>query len=70
LDGRAANGKFHLFRMCNRWTAEQLATAGCQIGRWPVFTASRVLDEAQRCEHAYARQLNQVEVRDEAREEE
>ena len=27
-------------------------------------------DEAQRCEHAYARQLNQVEVRDEAREEE
>lgn len=45
-----ARGKFHLFRMCNRWTTQRLTAIGCSIRPWPVLSASRALREARRCE--------------------
>jgi uncharacterized protein (TIGR02117 family) len=55
-DGRAlffdARGKFHLFRMCNRWTAERLQVAGCSVRPRLVMTASQVITAAKRCEKA------------------
>lgn len=44
-----ARGKFHFFRMCNYWTAQRLEDAGCTLGALPVISATRVLEEAQRC---------------------
>jgi uncharacterized protein (TIGR02117 family) len=45
-----ARGKFHLFRMCNRWTAERLQLAGCSVRPQLVMTASQAVTAAQRCE--------------------
>jgi hypothetical protein len=47
-----ARGSFHLFRLCNRWTAEQLRAAGCSLSPWPVFLSSQVMRAARRCEAA------------------
>ena len=53
-DGQAlfyhARGKFHLFRMCNRWTAELLQLAGCDVSPRLTMTASQVIRAARRCE--------------------
>ncbi|HKU13384.1 MAG TPA: DUF2459 domain-containing protein [Steroidobacteraceae bacterium] len=55
-DGQAlfyrARGKFHLFRMCNRWTAERLQLAGCSVMPRLVMTASQSIAAAKRCEKA------------------
>jgi uncharacterized protein (TIGR02117 family) len=45
-----ARGKFHLFRMCNRWTAERLQSAGCSVRPWLMMTASQAITAAKRCE--------------------
>ena len=44
-----ARGKFHLFRMCNRWTAERLQLAGCSVRPGLVMTATQLITAAQRC---------------------
>jgi len=55
-NGRAlfyhARGKFHMFRMCNRWTAERLQLAGCSVRSPLVITASQAITAAKRCEAA------------------
>jgi uncharacterized protein (TIGR02117 family) len=52
-DGRAlfydARGKFHMFRMCNRWTAERLQLAGCSVRPRLTMTASQAITAARRC---------------------
>jgi hypothetical protein len=45
-----ARGSFHLLRLCNRWTVEQLRAAGCERARGPVLFASQVLRAARRCQ--------------------
>jgi uncharacterized protein (TIGR02117 family) len=45
-----ARGKFHLFRMCNRWTAELLELAGCAVSPRLTVTAGAVVKAAQKCE--------------------
>jgi len=47
-----ANGKFHLFRMCNRWTIERLLLAGCSVHPSLVMTATQSITAAKRCESA------------------
>lgn len=47
-----ARGKFHLFRMCNRWTSERLQLAGCSVRSGLVMTASQAITAAKRCEAA------------------
>jgi uncharacterized protein (TIGR02117 family) len=47
-----ARGKFHTFRMCNRWTAERLQLAGCSVRPRLVMTASQAIKAAKRCEAA------------------
>ncbi len=47
-----ARGKFHMFRMCNRWTAERLQLAGCSVRPRLLVTASQVITAAKRCEAA------------------
>jgi uncharacterized protein (TIGR02117 family) len=44
-----ANGKFHLFRMCNRWTAERLQLAGCSVRAPLIMTATQSITAAERC---------------------
>ena len=44
-----ARGKFHTFRMCNRWTAEQLQLAGCSVRPRLIVTASQAIAAAKRC---------------------
>ncbi len=43
----AANGKFHLFRTCNVWTARALNVAGCKTGSG--ITAGSVMTAASQC---------------------
>jgi len=38
---------FHLFNMCNKWTAKALRAAGCPITPFYSFTASNVLGQAE-----------------------
>jgi hypothetical protein len=45
-----ARGKFHMFRMCNRWTAERLQLAGCSVRPRMIMTASQAITAAKRCE--------------------
>jgi uncharacterized protein (TIGR02117 family) len=47
-----ARGKFHMFRMCNRWTAERLLLAGCSARPRLIMTASQAIAAAKRCERA------------------
>lgn len=47
-----ARDKFHLFRMCNRWTAERLQLAGCSVHPRLIMTASQSITAAKRCESA------------------
>lgn len=47
-----ARGKFHMFRMCNRWTAERLKLAGCSVRPRLMMTASQAITAAKRCEAA------------------
>jgi uncharacterized protein (TIGR02117 family) len=47
-----ARGKFHMFRMCNRWTAERLLLAGCTARPRLIVTASQAIAAAKRCETA------------------
>jgi uncharacterized protein (TIGR02117 family) len=55
-NGRAlfyhARGKFHMFRMCNRWTAERLQLVGCSVRPRMIMTASQAIAAAKRCESA------------------
>ncbi|HET9446435.1 MAG TPA: DUF2459 domain-containing protein [Steroidobacteraceae bacterium] len=55
-NGRAlfyhARGKFHMFRMCNRWTAERLQLVGCSVRPRLVMTGSQAIAAAKRCEAA------------------
>ncbi len=44
-----ARGKFHAFRMCNRWTSELLRLAGCAVRPGLTMTAGQVMGAAQRC---------------------
>jgi uncharacterized protein (TIGR02117 family) len=44
-----ARGKFHAFRMCNRWTAERLLTVGCSVRPRLIMTASQAITAAERC---------------------
>jgi hypothetical protein len=50
-----ARGKFHTFRMCNRWTAERLQLAGCSVRPPLTMTASQAITAAERCEAATPR---------------
>ncbi len=45
-----ARGKFHMFRMCNRWTAERLQLAGCSVRPRLTVTASQAMTAAKNCE--------------------
>jgi uncharacterized protein (TIGR02117 family) len=45
-----ARGKFHLFRMCNRWTAELLQRVGCAISPRSTMTAGQVIKAAKKCD--------------------
>jgi uncharacterized protein (TIGR02117 family) len=47
-----ARGKFHTFRMCNRWTAERLQLAGCSVRPALTMTASQAITAAKRCKSA------------------
>lgn len=47
-----ARGSFHLFRLCNRWTMEQLRAAGCRRTGGPVLFAAQVMRAARRCRAA------------------
>lgn len=40
-----ANGDYHLFNMCNHWTAKALEQAGCPISSAGAFTAESVMDQ-------------------------
>jgi uncharacterized protein (TIGR02117 family) len=55
-NGRAlfydARGKFHMFRMCNRWTAERLQRVGCSVRPRLIMTGSQPIAAAKRCEAA------------------
>jgi uncharacterized protein (TIGR02117 family) len=44
-----ARGNFHLFRMCNRWTAEVLEHAGCVVSPRLAMTAGQVIRAAKKC---------------------
>jgi uncharacterized protein (TIGR02117 family) len=50
-----ARGKFHLFRMCNRWTAELLELAGCAVSPRLAMTAGQVVKAAKKCDAESAR---------------
>jgi uncharacterized protein (TIGR02117 family) len=50
-----ARGEFHLFRMCNRWTAEVLELAGCSVSPRLAMTAGQVLKAAKKCDAESAR---------------
>jgi uncharacterized protein (TIGR02117 family) len=45
-----ARGKFHLFRMCNRWTSELLQRAGCAVSPRLTMTAGQVIKAAKKCD--------------------
>lgn len=45
-----ARGKFHLFRMCNRWTADILQRAGCAVSPRLTLTAGQALEAAKKCD--------------------
>jgi uncharacterized protein (TIGR02117 family) len=45
-----ARGKFHLFRMCNRWTSELLQLAGCAVSPRLAMTAGQVVRAAKKCD--------------------
>lgn len=45
-----ARGKFHAFRMCNRWTSEVLRLAGCAARPGLMMTAGQVIRAAKRCD--------------------
>ncbi len=45
-----ARGKFHAFRMCNRWTSELLRLAGCAVRPGLMITAGQVMSAAKRCD--------------------
>jgi uncharacterized protein (TIGR02117 family) len=45
-----ARGNFHLFRMCNRWTAELLQRAGCAVSPRSTMTAEQVIKAAMKCD--------------------
>jgi len=45
-----ARGKFYLFRMCNRWTAELLQRAGCAVSPRLTMTAGQVIKAAKKCD--------------------
>jgi uncharacterized protein (TIGR02117 family) len=45
-----ARGKFYLFRMCNRWTAELLQHAGCAVRPRLTMTAGAVVSAAKKCD--------------------
>jgi uncharacterized protein (TIGR02117 family) len=45
-----ARGKFHLFRMCNRWTAELLQLAGCSVSPRLTMSAGQVVKAAKECD--------------------
>ncbi len=47
-----ARGKFHMFRMCNRWTAERLQLVGCSVRPRLTMIASQAITAAKRCEAA------------------
>ncbi len=47
-----ARGKFHMFRTCNRWTAERLQLVGCSVRPRLTMTASQAITAAKRCEAA------------------
>jgi len=49
-----ARGNFYFPRMCNRWTAERLAAAGCPLRTSTVVLAGRVVREARRFAEADA----------------
>jgi len=57
-NGRAlfyhARGKFHMFRMCNRWTAERLQLAGCSVRPRLIMTATQAITAAERCQSTIA----------------
>ena len=40
----AARPQFHLFHMCNHWTAGRLRDAGARVHPWRMFTASGLVD--------------------------
>jgi hypothetical protein len=40
----AARPQFHLFHMCNHWTAGRLRDAGARVHPWRIFTASGLVD--------------------------
>jgi len=50
-----ARGKFHLFRMCNRWTSELLALAGCAVSPRLAMTSGQVVKAAKKCDAQSAR---------------
>lgn len=50
-----ARGNFHLFRMCNRWTAELLQLAGCSVSPRLAMTAGQVVKAAKQCDAESAR---------------
>jgi uncharacterized protein (TIGR02117 family) len=45
-----ARGKFYLFRMCNRWTAQLLELAGCSVSPRLAMTAGQVVKAAKKCD--------------------
>jgi uncharacterized protein (TIGR02117 family) len=40
-----AHGTFHVFNVCNKWTAKALRAAGTPLRTWHVLSASDVLDQ-------------------------
>ena len=57
-------GKFHMFRMCNRWTAERLQVAGCSVRPALIMTASQAITAAnvvrERCRSGFSPTLHAV----------
>lgn len=49
-----ARGSFHLFRMCNRWTAELLKVAGCAVSPRLTMTAGQIIEVAKKCDEQSA----------------
>lgn len=45
-----ARGKFYLFRMCNRWTAELLQLAGCSVSPRLSMSAGQIVKAAKKCD--------------------
>lgn len=43
-----ANGDYHLFNMCNHWTARALEHAGCPVSSAGAFTAESVMDQVKK----------------------